>query len=166
MGVANTSPPTPTSLVLTCISTPRWASCCTAETCDIGGSVRCHPPPVLQQHAHLAKESLTPYSSPYTSQFLVSSLLEHKGGVCVRLGGRCCISDLPLLEIRFGDIRMQGFGCAPPPPTPPAAERAIMPSMSNHFSIKKQISTSLSLSIVKYCPVEEQTAGSGGAIIP
>lgn len=161
MGVANTSPPTPTSHVLTCISTLRWASCCTAETCDIGGSVRCHPPPVLQQRAHLAKESLTSYSSPYTSQFLVSSLLEHKGGVCVRLGGRCCISDLPLLEIGSSDIRTQGFGCAPP-----AAERAIMPSMSNHFSIKMQTFTSLSLSIAIFCPVEEQTAGSGGAVIP
>lgn len=163
MGVANTSPLTPASHVLTCISTLRWASCCTA--CDIGGSVLCHPL-ILQLRVHLAKKSLTSHSSPYTSQFLVCSLLEHEGGVHVSLRGRCCISDLPLPEIRFGDIRTQGFGWAPSLPPPPSKEPTIMPRMSNHFSIKIQTSTALSFSTTKYCPVEEQAASSGGAVIP
>lgn len=169
MGFANTSPPTPTSHVLTCISTLRWAPCCTA--CDIGGSVLCHPPTTTTTHIAVACTSCKAIFDPsfftlHLTIFWVCSLLGHKGGVCVSLGGRCCISDLPLPEIGFGDIRTQGFGWAPSLPQPPSAEPAIMPSMSNRFSIKMQTSTSLSFSAAKYCPVEEQAAGSGGAVIP
>lgn len=49
-------------------------------------------------------------------------------------GDRCYVSDLPLLEIGFGDIRNNDSVVLPIPP--PAAEPAIMPGMSDDFSIK------------------------------
>lgn len=77
------------------------------------------------------------------------------------------VAGAAFLTFRFSRSDLVTFGrkasVVPPPPSPPTAERAIMPSMSNHFSIKMQTSTSLSFSIDKYCPVEEQTASSGGA---
>lgn len=138
----------------------RWDGPLSARHVTLEG--QCSATPLIQQlRLHLAEKSLTSHSSPYTSQFLVCSLLEHEGGVRVSLRGRCCISDLPLPEIRFGDIRTQGFGWAPSLPLPPSKEPTIMPSMSNHFSIKIQTSTALSFSTTKYCPVEERAASSG-----
>lgn len=80
--------------------------------------------------------------SSSTSQFLVCPLPERKDGACVSWGGRCYISDLPLHEIGFGDIRIERSVALPLPP--PIAKLAIMPSVSNHFSIKIQTASSLS----------------------
>lgn len=61
------------------------------------------------------QRNLWPHILPSTPHnFFISSLLEHKGGVCVSLGSRCCISDLPLLQIGFGDIRTKGFSSLRP----------------------------------------------------
>lgn len=69
---------------------------------------------------HILQRNLWPlilHPTPHNCFF--SFLLEHKGGMCTSLGGRCCIFDLPSLDIGFGDIRTHGFGCAPRPPPPP-----------------------------------------------
>lgn len=147
----------------------RWDGPLAARHATLEGQCSATPPPPT--HIAVACTSCKAIFDPsfftlHLTIFWVCSLLGHKGGVCVSLGGRCCISDLPLPEIGFGDIRTQGFGWAPSLPQPPSAEPAIMPSMSNRFSIKMQTSTSLSFSAAKYCPVEEQAAGSGGAVIP
>ncbi len=92
----------------------------------------CLPPPY--SCTHLPKTSLTLRPLPYTPQFLVRPLREHEGGACESWGGRCYVSDLPLHEIGFGDIRIKRSVALPLPP--PIARLAIMPGVSNHFSVK------------------------------
>lgn len=101
----------------------------------LGGSELCHPasPPPCSC-THLPKTSLTLRPLPYTPQFLVCPLRECKGRACASRGGRCYVSDLPLHEIGFGDIRIKHSVALPLPP--PIARPAIMPSVSNHFSVK------------------------------
>ncbi|KAI9524935.1 hypothetical protein NQZ68_014470 [Dissostichus eleginoides] len=44
-----------------------------------------------------------------------------RGGACAERGGRCYVSDLPLHEIGFGDIRIKRSGAQPlPRPSSPS----------------------------------------------
>lgn len=136
-------PPLTSQHVLACISTLGWASCCAAERCDIGGSGLCHsasPHQTMHTSSAELQQLFDPSSS--TAQFMVCPLPERKDGDCASWGGRCYISDLPLHEIGFGDIRIERSVALPLPP--PTAKLAIMPSVSNHFSIKIQTASSLS----------------------
>lgn len=95
------------------------------------GAATLPPPPC--SCTHLPQTSPTLCLLPYTPQFLVCPLREGKGGACASQGGRCYVSDLPLHEIGFADIRIKRLVVLHPLPT---AKLAIMPGVSNHFSIK------------------------------
>lgn len=126
----------------------------------LGGRGAATLPPPPYSYTHLPQTSLTLHLLPYTPQFLVCPLQEGKGGACASWGGRCYVSDLPLHEIGFGDIRIKrSVALALPPPT---AKLAIMPGVSNHFSVKiptvlpplssSNSSPSLSLSLLPTSP--------------
>lgn len=147
MGVANTSPPhfhlSHPSMYLPALA--HWGGPLAAQQRHVtleGQDFAILPPPHHTMHTSSAelRQLFDPSSS--TSQFLVCPLPERKDGACVSWGGRCYISDLPLHEIGFGDIRIECSVALPLPP--PIAKLAIMPSVSNHFSIKIQTASSLS----------------------
>lgn len=105
----------------------RWDGPLAARHGTLEGqcSAPLHPPthPYCSS-VHILERNLWPLILHPTPHNFWSALCWHKGGVCVSLGGRCCISDLPLPEIGFGDIRMQGFAWAPPAPNRRASYNA------------------------------------------
>lgn len=115
-------PPFTSQHVLACISALGQASLGLMSQ-QRHGTLGCQGlpplPPSTIPCTNLPLSSLALYSAPNNSQFMICPLPECKGGVCASWGSRCYITDLPLPEIRFGDIRIERLAVlAPPLPLP------------------------------------------------
>lgn len=100
--------------VLACISTLGWDSCCAAETCDTGGSGATSP----DHTVHILRRALWPFIlhlAPHNYRFTLSSNCSSH----MNWGGRWYVFDLPLREIKFGDIRTKRRFVLPPPHSQP-----------------------------------------------